>query len=321
MNPMSPAPMSVPLERLRHAPDEALLACDFDSQAALDDQTRWWHNRAVHNTYGIVEGLEAISVEDAVVVLPGLAYDSFGRELMLDAPWQDAVPVADEPLVVVIARAAGSPRTCAPAPHGYCRDVRLPESTVAVRWQTLASFTPADGVVVATVPPMQPVHERDRIYTRVLARPRIGHGATVPGGTAWTPWTEVRDGREWFLGLEVQVDTSAAGFTTAPCYFAQLTGSMWDPRVARLFIVQFQHIALPDKDHFTYRLLAPWLFQASRETSTNTRAASYLPNFASAIRGYTNLTGLAVTWTGIQRIGAAYARRSSTRIGGHSAVH
>jgi hypothetical protein len=222
-------------------------------------------------------------------------------------------------LVVVIARAAKPSRTCAPPPDGYCHDVPTPEPTVAVRWQTLASFTPANGVVVATVPPAKPAHERDRIYTRALARPRIGHGATVPGGTAWTPWTEVRDGREWLLGLEVEVDTSAAGFTSVPCYFAQLTGSMWDPRVARLFIVPFQHIAVPDKDHFTYRVLAPWLFEASRERSANARA--YLPNFAGAIRGYTNLTGLAVTWTGIQRNGAAYARASSTRIGGHRAVH
>jgi hypothetical protein len=53
---------------------------------------------------------------------------------------------------------------------------------------------------------------------RPLAWPRIGSGRTVPGRTAWRE----RRLSSLLLLIEVTVDTSAAGFTEIPCYFASL---------------------------------------------------------------------------------------------------
>ena len=43
--------------RLRHGHGERLLRHDADGQDAQDGQLRWWHNRAVHRAYGVVQGL------------------------------------------------------------------------------------------------------------------------------------------------------------------------------------------------------------------------------------------------------------------------
>jgi hypothetical protein len=49
----------------------------------------------------------------------------------------------------------------------------------------------------------------------------IGSGKTIPGNTDWQPYNE--------NGIVVQVDTSAAGFSSTPVYVTSLggTGSMW----------------------------------------------------------------------------------------------
>ena len=68
-------------------------------------------------------------------------------------------------------------------------------------------------------------------------------------------------------------------------------------RLPGLLVLPFQHIAAPDRDRFTFRLLAPWLFRGPAKPSEATDAT---PNLASAFRGLTSVTGLAVTWAGIQ---------------------
>jgi hypothetical protein len=44
----------------------------------------------------------------------------------------------------------------------------------------------------------------------------IGYGSTVPGATAWRAYNK--------NSLLVDIDTSAAGFTTTPLYFTSLGG-------------------------------------------------------------------------------------------------
>jgi len=56
---------------------------------------------------------------------------------------------------------------------------------------------------------------------RPAAPPRIGWGQTPPDATPWAPWNELRRLRV-ARGLEVAIDTRAAGFTDVPCYFAWL---------------------------------------------------------------------------------------------------
>ena len=78
---------------------------DFNDIHAVEEQRRWWHNRALHNAYGIHSdpdvgpAFAATLSNDAtfVTVTAGLAYDSFGRELILETDQDVMLPagVAD----------------------------------------------------------------------------------------------------------------------------------------------------------------------------------------------------------------------------------
>jgi hypothetical protein len=324
--------------RLRHGHGEALLGRDFAEQAAQDDQLRWWHSRALHNAYGVVDGLEVtVALVDGVrtaEVQPGLAYDCHGRELPLDRPARLPVPDDAEPLVLVIASAAPAAE-CAPPPGGWCQDERAAAGGVALRWMPRAGFTVRDGV------PLTASDEAATVLVpkaRPLARPHIGRGATIPGQTAWQPWVEgFPDEQVLRLGIQVDVDTSAAGFTAVPCYFAQVTGSMWSPRIPLLLLLPFGHVAQATRQGFTFRILAPWLYFARRTEEPQPqpepavpvgeapaggerlldahereiplpRAEDFRrraePDLRQALRGLGRATDLAVTWIGVQSGGA-----------------
>ena len=99
------------------------------------------------------------------------------------------------------------------------------------------------------------------------------------------------------MGVQIRVDTSAAGFTAVPCYFAQLGGSTWLPapsgrsRRSGVLVPAFGHIAEPANDGFTFRLLVPELIAVEQ-----VRKAGSLPSAALLL-----FAGLSLTWTGIQQ--------------------
>jgi hypothetical protein len=218
--------------RLRHAHGEALRRHDLADQAAQDDQLRWWHNRALHQAYGISSGLGVTVAGGVATVEPGVAYDRRGRELVLAAPLQVPVPPGEPRHLVIEHRAGG----------------------VAVCWLAPDAVTCSDGIRLDgedTSVPRQ---------VRPIARPRIGRGSTIPGRTAWRPWVLPVDAeRELRLGIQVGIDTAATGFTATPCYFAQVTGSTWDARMPMMLLIPFDHIAEQGRDGFTFRLVMPWL--------------------------------------------------------------
>jgi hypothetical protein len=296
----------VPVEpqRLRHGDGEALARRDFADQAAQDDQLRWWHNRALHQAFGVVTGLEVnFAVVDGVRVAqvePGLAYDCHGRELPLDRSRQVPVPVDDQASVLVIGSATAEPG-CAPPPGGWCRDERVPAGGVVLRWVPRAELSLRDGVPLTGTGAATPFAAPQ---ARPLARPRIGHGTTVPGETAWRPWLEgLPDEQVLRLGMQVEVDTSAAGFTTVPCYFAQLTGSMWTARVPLVLLLPFGHVAQAAKDRFSFRILAPWLYAVGAIGTPRRREPESEPEFRQAFLALGRANRLAVAWTGIQQRG------------------
>jgi hypothetical protein len=321
VNPLVP----VQPQRLRHGRGERLQRADFDDQAAQDDQLRWWHSRALHQAYGVVTGLEVtFALVNGVMVAEvaaGLAYDCHGRELLLDRPRRIPVPDDDTVFVLVIGSAAPEPG-CAPPPGGWCRDERVKAGGVVLRWVPRADLSLRDGVPLETSD--EAAGPMSRPLVRPLARPRIGHGTTVPGETAWRPWVQAFPNQPVLrLGLQVEVDTSAAGFTAVPCYFAQVTGSMWSAKVPLALLLPFGHIAQAAKDRFTFRIVAPWLYIIARigtrrtpepepeppvlleETPAVAEARRPLdePDFLQAFLGLGRATRLAVAWTGIQQLG------------------
>ena len=81
-------PTQPELERLRYWQGQKLGNKDFRAQALIEAQLRSWHNRALHNAFGISLGLKVTRVPDtdvftAVSVARGVAYDCYGRELLL----------------------------------------------------------------------------------------------------------------------------------------------------------------------------------------------------------------------------------------------
>src|SRR5204862_5514959 len=118
-------------------------------------------------------------------------------------------------------------------------------------WRETRGLDPRDGVLLArlsfsgTTPQLQLV----RSDARPLAAPRLGWGSTPSEGTAWEPWRWL----ETSVGLQVTVDTSAAGFSEVPCYFAWL---QW-PQVGSTklnywfyVLLGFQYVEEPTIDRF-----------------------------------------------------------------------
>jgi hypothetical protein len=222
-------------------------------------------------------------------VAPGLAYDCFGRELVLAEQTTRPVPSDDVPdggYVLLISYREERPRT-GPGRSGACRPgavSRVPGVDLA--WHPARGVSMRDGVPLAR---MTADGELQTDYwaprARRASRPRIGSGATVRGETPWVGWrAKLSSEREVFLGLQVTVDTAAAGFAGVPCYFAWMPHGLWDRGIARLLdsvpkpvmslshtttsdsrtffqalALTHGHIANPAATHFTYRLWMPGL--------------------------------------------------------------
>ena len=195
------------LDRIRHVPNELLRSSDLSDQVGSERELMWWHQRAVHEP-GVVAGLtiRGERLTRSVVVAPGLAYDSRGREIVLREEARTHLPrplpnaERIEPLALVIR--AGS--------EG--EDAR-------VAWRPLRALHRCDGIPIARFDAkgLRPTAPRARSFER----PHVAAGETLPDATAWDIWP-LDESQRFVLGIQVRVDTSAAGFTDVPCYFAWL---------------------------------------------------------------------------------------------------
>lgn len=254
-------------ERLLHQFGEALRRRDFADQSAQDDQLRWWHNRALHGAYGIAEGLtvEEIDAGERVTVTCGVAFDVFGRDLILgECVSIDVPPVETDTLLVL--RYDRPPIGCGERSGGYCLDQPYAHAGVALWLIRRRDFSLTDGVPVHC---FTPEAEEKRVcadpwrrpVARALARPRIGHGVATAGDAGWDLWIEKVNQVEVILGIEVIVDTSAAHFTDVPCYFADVRLNDLGGQLSLLVAASFSNITDERKERFTLRLLCPWLIE------------------------------------------------------------
>jgi hypothetical protein len=268
-------PKQVELERLRYWHGQRLRSRDFRDQTAIEAQLRWWHNRALHNAFGVSLGLTASPVPasgslTAVRVTCGLAYDCFGRELILQDTREIPVPTAPPPQgnlqvtpMTLLLRYKDSVQfpqrndlaaVCLP-----CAGSSFQEEPDFV-WQSADRVQVTDGVPLARVNYNGEV-SLDQQFTaplsRPLARPYLASGATLPEHTVWEPWFPADHPTEQ-IGIQTKIDTTAAGFIRVPCYFAWLQSALVDeqgqPQMARYFA----NIAEASPTEFTFRLLIPW---------------------------------------------------------------
>jgi hypothetical protein len=266
------------LERVRYWQGQALRSRDFNDIHRVEEQRRWWHNRALHNAYGIHQdpqdpsivvppGLQVAMDGSNVKVTAGLAYDAFGRELILETDQTIALPpsTADKQEFVLFIcyrkKVAGdgvmrSSEVC------FTNSGPLQPGFVELDWKLKDDFVFTDGVPLAYLEIIKnkPDLQLNQLPSpRPLARPLLASGSTVPGNTPWELWTSQDEGdrRPSIFGVQTTIDTSAAGFTDDPCYFAWLQGPVYDPRTAQLLPALFTSIAEETVGSFVFRIAFP----------------------------------------------------------------
>jgi hypothetical protein len=218
--------------RLRNDAGQRLLAKDLQDE--YDGQTwrRAIHVAALHDTWGIAIGYSATLGEGEAIIGPGLAYDCFGREIILShdqnvpgptTPPDDASPA--EKLILVArydsdlaARAFGADafpctdtgdRPGREEPRFIWRargQIRLGlEVPLLAAWMTKKGLIGLDLSV--------------RRFTRALVRSHVAAGSTE-STQVWEAWEE--QGGEFRFGIQTFVQTADAGFVGRPYYLAAL---------------------------------------------------------------------------------------------------
>jgi hypothetical protein len=247
----------LPFERFRYWQGQAVRARDFRDQAAVAERQAEWHNRAIHGAFGVRSGFEvtlaAIDPPLASIAC-GLAFDCAGAMLVLQQARVIPVPrIEPGSSVTLRVRSRHGGRGCGTGGSASGPGAGLLEADLVFTWSTARHANAAAGVPLARIS-RQASTELDvdtsiRVLARPLARPRLGSGSTSPGLAPWEPWP---------LGMQTRVDTSAAGFTRIPGYFAVLTATRQpEPEPGRLPFLFKTHITDPGLTSFTLRVMLP----------------------------------------------------------------
>jgi hypothetical protein len=269
-------PQNRKLGRVQYWQGQMLRSADFLDIERIEAQRRWWHNRAVHQAYGVYLGMKATQSTDSsgtaeILVTPGVAYDCFGRELVLECEarilFPSAPPSGKGSLTLLIRYRKPKSRAITDARAAVCclADGATSAGTVEFIWDANQRVAPDEGVPLGHLIYSGRKFGRFAAFvavptSRPLARPRVAYGSTVPGNTAWQPWAYSEFINEVLMppveiGVQTAVDTSAAGFTEIPQYFAWLEGPIWNSQTAQLVPALLPSLASESINSFTFRLM------------------------------------------------------------------
>lgn len=266
------------LERMRYRQGKMLRAEDFQVQSSDTAQHRWWHNRALHNAYGVYQGLTVSAAPSAagvfmgVNIAAGIGYDCFGRELIVDSPQTAVLPmnVPQPPVTMVLLITYAAIEGCnTESKQEICWTTAATEGTVCFFWKPLHRVCLEHGVPLAHV-----IYDGNGGITldpnfvppgsRPIARPTVASGVTLPATTNWEPWTiSVATAAAGsvsapaLVGVQTTIDTSAAGFTRTPCYYAWLGGPLLDRNTGLLLPDMFRSLTNETPNGFTFQMWFP----------------------------------------------------------------
>src|SRR5215213_264257 len=134
------------MQRLRFWQGQRLLSRDFRDQTTYEAQLRSWHNRALHNAFGVSYGYAVTLNNGRIQIDCGVAYDCFGRELILQSPREISLPPApgeDFQSMTLVASFKTADR-----PTSDCSSRRLEPW---FEWKLSRSVEIVDGVPIAEI--------------------------------------------------------------------------------------------------------------------------------------------------------------------------
>jgi hypothetical protein len=273
--------LDIPFDRITYRSGQLLTARDLRDDAQRDARLRWLHTTYLHETWGIALGLEvhkASAEGRALVVGPGYAVDDVGRDILLADGVSLTVPDVTGPqaLVLVAGYLEDAAFRAQPDLAALClgggldpRHERPSFSWLRPEDVRFGPQVPLVQIIVANGAVQGSLDLRVRRNARPLVRPHMGTGATEPGRTGWRPWT---------MGIEVEVDTSEAGFTKNPYYFPVLQADAWPAgHEAMLFLDAHSFIMHATPTSFLYRFItaASLLPGASMDAKSNQDRAAH----------------------------------------------
>jgi hypothetical protein len=278
--------IEIPFDRVTWRSGQRLDARDLRDDHRRDGRLRQLHVRHLHDTWGIALGFEvtASSTLDGfgragsaeIVVGPGYAVDGQGRDLLLAESIQPSLPAVDGRFVLTVAYREDSEfpdSSGLPAP-GIDNGLDLRQERVRFAWRTpeevrFGPEVPLSQITIANGAMTGGLDFTVRRYTQPLLRPHIDMRVTEEGRSGWKDWLggppEVRQE----LGLELEVDTSEAGFTGTPFYFAVVQGdfanrpegpplfepNLWPQGEATFSVDSMGFISTATAKKFIYRIL------------------------------------------------------------------
>ncbi len=287
--------LQAPAQRIFYRDGQLLAARDLGDEKHRDDLLRWLHVRYLHRTWGIAAGYEVQGAigDSVVLVAPGYAVDIEGREILSSVAASVPVPAAagTANYVLTLNHLEDTPRRCCSLDTNSATQDERP----SFNWRTpqdvrfgpqipLVNVKVSDGKIQGTF------DFRVRRNAKRFVRPHIAAGLTEPGRTGWEAGLLLNS-------VEVTVDTSAAGFTRTPMYFAVLTGDFANIRFSppgatwpsgtnpAFFLHCCCFIASATSSEFTYRIVRARDLQKGLDKAPDAEAR-----------------GWALQWVGLQTI-------------------
>lgn len=217
-------PHSSPLNRIHYFDGQRLDAADLSDTSELEDRLRWLHLSAVHNTWGVASGLEVTAAKSGAMIgiAPGLAYDCYGREIILTEAAAVRVPARlIDKGIDALTLAVFHPETSPDTPDGCFPAADAPFRQIAWRWIEMGRpIRPGVDVPLARVLSDTSIDDSVRHRTDVFEEPaKIMRGRVEKG-------SQLAQGS--YLNWTTTIDTLGAQFIETPLYFATLIDVSFD---------------------------------------------------------------------------------------------
>jgi len=244
------------LERMQFFNGQRLFASDLQSLESDNRERRWLHNASLHQP-GVGSGYAVTGNKGQreVTITPGYAIDVLGREIILTETHVEPVPpVADDGAgkSVFYDLTVSYPDDDALEESELREGICVPRGVIRLREQPVFCWVRlgADGQAVDTRLKTQieegikvrvarveifdcqlnnAVSTAQRRNARPALQPYIASGKVFPS-EVWK--IKPQDSSAFGPGLEINVDTSAAGFVTRPCYNAHIVGERYFSRAS-----------------------------------------------------------------------------------------